>query len=372
MADPILFARVTTTSLDSSPESATTALYRAAIGTVNNDYYLPIFTRFEAANRTSPGWNWAASLCTLNWMVFRQLWLATLVYVATMVGSVSLLFVFGSLLFQFPKSVLLSNLAALGVLSFVIPGIYGYAMLHAASRRKMALALSISSTIKDACFLLNRQAASKKRFVWLAMANLVLAGATAGTYVAFLDSKTPTFHAQKMSGVSNPDVSHITDIAALTASALFSQNQETKLVPVVCETCPGNVAVTTSRATQGALQADPSKALSESFSQAAEIEPASETALFVPRRPVLVASVPLPPAAQHYYINVGLFAKINNAHNANTKLLEAGLNAFTQNLKTPQGSRTRVRVGPFETQAEANAAAKKIVALKLEAVVFQQ
>ncbi len=78
-----------------------------------------------------------------------------------------------------------------------------------------------------------------------------------------------------------------------------------------------------------------------------------------------------PAGAEKYLINVGLFADANNARNAYTRLMDAGLPALSQELATAKGRRTRVRVGPFESRAEADAAAEKVRALKLEAAVFK-
>ena len=69
---------------------------------------------------------------------------------------------------------------------------------------------------------------------------------------------------------------------------------------------------------------------------------------------------------------MGLFAIDANARNTYARLRDAGLVAFTQELDTTKGKRTRVRVGPFDNRSEAEAAAEKIRALKLEAVVFRQ
>ena len=71
-------------------------------------------------------------------------------------------------------------------------------------------------------------------------------------------------------------------------------------------------------------------------------------------------------------INVGLFAQENNVRNARAKLQDAGLPVRTQVVKTAKGPLTRVRVGPYATQAEADAAADKIHPLGLDAVVFQK
>ena len=61
-----------------------------------------------------------------------------------------------------------------------------------------------------------------------------------------------------------------------------------------------------------------------------------------------------------------------HARRAHGKLQAAGLAVFTQSLNTNNGKRTRVRVGPFDTREDADAAAGKIQALALDAVVYQQ
>lgn len=72
-----------------------------------------------------------------------------------------------------------------------------------------------------------------------------------------------------------------------------------------------------------------------------------------------------------FYINVGLFGVPENGTKAFKKLEAAGLPVFSDGIKTKKGNLTRVRVGPFPTQAEADAAATQIQALKLDAVVFK-
>lgn len=90
--------------------------------------------------------------------------------------------------------------------------------------------------------------------------------------------------------------------------------------------------------------------------------------------PAAVATRPRLSAAdlpRGYYINVGLFAVPDNGINAHRKLENAGLPALSDSVTTRKGELTRVRVGPFPTRAQADAAAKKILGLKLEAVVFR-
>ena len=48
------------------------------------------------------------------------------------------------------------------------------------------------------------------------------------------------------------------------------------------------------------------------------------------------------------------------------------LPAFRQELQGTKGRRIRVRVGPYDNRAQADAAAQAIRAMALEAVVFKQ
>lgn len=73
-----------------------------------------------------------------------------------------------------------------------------------------------------------------------------------------------------------------------------------------------------------------------------------------------------------FYLNVGLFAVPTNGVNAHKKLEAAGFPVFSDGIVNKKGALTRVRVGPFASKALAQAAAQKIHAMKLEAVVFQK
>jgi cell division septation protein DedD len=77
------------------------------------------------------------------------------------------------------------------------------------------------------------------------------------------------------------------------------------------------------------------------------------------------------PADKPFFINVGLFAKPDNAAHAHAKLIAANLPSVTKELKSAKGPLTRVRVGPFATQQEAQGAVEKIKALELDAIIVQ-
>ena len=77
----------------------------------------------------------------------------------------------------------------------------------------------------------------------------------------------------------------------------------------------------------------------------------------------------LPPS---YFVNVGIFANGNTTRDTLAKLRKADLPVNVQAVNTNRGSRTRVRVGPFNTLKAADKAAVSVRALALEADVIRQ
>ena len=161
------------TTTPAPQEDVTTTLYRAAIGPVSNRYYLPIFTRFEAADHAGISWNTAAALSTLNWLAFRQLWGEALAYAGALVALVLLIFGIGRLVFQLPDALVHALILGFGLAAFVLPGLFGNAVLHAECRKRMSKALVAHSDLADACAHLTRQASTRRRGIALAIANAV-------------------------------------------------------------------------------------------------------------------------------------------------------------------------------------------------------
>jgi cell division protein FtsN len=434
------------TALDNFDESPTTALYRAAIGPINSDYYLPIFKRFEAADRTGPCWNWAACLYTLNWMAFRRLWGAALIYAVVIASVAILVLVLVTWLLQLSETSEVLLWMALGVLSFVIPGFYGNAWFHAASRKKMASALAASKTMQEATAQLNRQASSKQYFVGLALANLALTGLIGGAYLLFQQATSPSIKATTTAAPRNVTVGQLqvpapaaasasapASAAALTtawaqasgpiaaASARATASEPTRSVAVASTPASTKASVTTpapaptASAVKDLARSDASKNTAQTQTMTESVNAPPVATRFVPRQPPvppvdLQVAAPLevppttPPLAssaaastksvtasqatatkpkqkssatekagdeKNFYVNVGLFAQEQNAHQTHTKLVSAGLPAEVKELNMTNGTRIRVRVGPFASESKANAAAKKVRQLKLDAIVTQ-
>jgi DedD protein len=83
--------------------------------------------------------------------------------------------------------------------------------------------------------------------------------------------------------------------------------------------------------------------------------------------PVADAQTPPKPDAsgERFVVQVGAYADVASARVVRQKIERAGLKTYTQVAKTPQGNRTRVRLGPFNSRAEAERSAQKIKSLGL-------
>lgn len=465
MPATLLPAATLSSSAPDASESAMTTLYRAAIGPIHAERYLPRFRRFDTLGRTPPGWNWAASLCTLNWMALRHLWGPALVYVAAAEGLGLLVFGMGRNLLQWSDPVQWGLVTVFAALAFMLPGLYGDAVLYTEIRKRIARALEATHTFPDACAQLERQAATRPRLVGLVLLNLVLL-ATAVLAYRFLPQSSPTetvsapipITPMVMQPASAPaSASHVLPPAAAASeeqqaaapstssshaaagNALPASGAQAQQAPASSERMatappppaprtPASIAAPTATVLPSAPAPVAAKAPAPSKARAPEREPsapkvrpkavpaatpasppspaasapdkapspaaaasnaaptasAASTAIAPPAASDIAAapapaaasaasgSTPVVGSAPGYYINVGLFAEEANARKAQARLLNAGLPAFRQRIDSSGGQRFRVRVGPYPGLPQAQAAARSIRALQLEAVVFKQ
>lgn len=446
MIEPTFSSEAPAPATPAPEEGVTTALYRAAIGPVNGNYYLPIFTRFEAADHAGISWNTAASLTTLTWLAFRQLWTAALAYVGIMVAVALLVFGIGRLVFQFSDTLLMALGLGFGLAAFVLPGLFGNAVLHAACRKKMALALTANTQVEDACAQLNRQAPTRQRAIWLASASaafwmvavfayvqisalsnvavmphgaldagqvavgkttdltaapavqsapaMVASATTAATAAASAPAAAPsaamaTAFTASASTPSAPAAS--APVAAASTALPASAPAPVASVPMVGASVPVAVPVSapasTPTAKASASQATPkASAPAKAERVKKEVEPTvvrakkaqTPTAMEAPKRKASAAAAAAVTATKTadasdkpYFINVGLFAIPENAASAHAKLLEAQLPSVLKELKSTKGRQIRVRVGPYRSKADAQAAVEKIKALQLDAIIVQ-
>ena len=424
-------------TLESPSDKAITSLYRAALGPVNTERYMPVFARLDAVGRTLTSWHWSACFFTLGWMVFRRLWGAALVYVAAAEGVALLVFGVGRPLLQWPQAVEWGVVGAFAVVGSVIPGLYAHAILHADIRKRVTSALAASANIPQACDLLAAQAVSRKRLHRVIGGHALIVAAALLAYVLFpqglfdAPAAQPAAAAQqpasRAASWNQPEPTLATaSRTAVTASAAAS--------PVSAQApLPEEDARATAVAASAPLPAEaPSSSASAPSAAPAPTEPASQAMATNAQSPdntrstkpaaannekakapppaskasaPAKASTPAPAAsktasatksaetarakptaaakapaedlatvgsAPGFYINVGLFADESNARKAQSRLLNEGLPAFRQTLDGAKGTRVRVRVGPYASRSQAEAAAATVKTLGLEAVVFRK
>ncbi|CAN1537361.1 cell division protein DedD [Burkholderiaceae bacterium] len=104
----------------------------------------------------------------------------------------------------------------------------------------------------------------------------------------------------------------------------------------------------------------PVKPAEKSTEKSAE-EPANQPAV----KPTAKATAKPDAKGARFVVQVGAYADAASARVVRQKIERAGLKTYTQVAKTEQGNRTRVRLGPFNSRAEADRAAQKIKSLGL-------
>ena len=350
-------------TLESPSDKAITSLYRAALGPVNTERYMPVFARLDAVGRTLTSWHWSACFFTLGWMVFRRLWGAALVYVAAAEGVALLVFGVGRPLLQWPQAVEWGVVGAFAVVGSVIPGLYAHAILHADIRKRVTSALAASANIPQACDLLAAQAVSRKRLHGVIGGHALIVAAALLAYMLFPQglfdapaaAPAPTKPASQ--GIATNTQSPDNTRSAKPAAA--NTENRTPPPPTSKASAPAN-----------AKASAPAPAASKTASATKSAEPARP-------KPTAAAKAPAEDlatvgSAPGFYINVGLFADESNARKAQSRLLNEGLPAFRQTLDGAKGTRVRVRVGPYTSRSQAEAAAATVKTLGLEAVVFRK
>lgn len=447
MIEPTFSSEAPAPATPAPEEGVTTALYRAAIGPVNGNYYLPIFTRFEAADHAGISWNTAASLTTLTWLAFRQLWTAALAYVGIMVAVALLVFGIGRLVFQFSDTLMMALGLGFGLAAFVLPGLFGNAVLHTECRKKMSSALTAHTEVADACAQLNRQAPTRQRAIWLACANVAFWVAAVFSYVQISALSTlavmphgaleaghvavgkttdltaplalpptptapasesttaasapssalasapaaPTAAASAASAPAAPVASVPVALPASAPAPVASASVAVASQPVVAapittaseparankpepkasasKTTPNATLKTDAKASAPAKAERDKKVAEPTVVRAKKAQPPATTE--APKRKASTVATADAAVTKPYFINVGLFAVPENAASAHAKLLEAQLPSVLKELKSTKGRQIRVRVGPFTSKTDAQAAVEKIKALQLDAVIVQ-
>lgn len=82
------------------------------------------------------------------------------------------------------------------------------------------------------------------------------------------------------------------------------------------------------------------------------------------------AAKPKADSAPRFVVQVGAFSDEAKVKEVRHKLEKAGIKTYIHVAQTKEGKRTRVRIGPFDSKAEAEKTVKKIKGLNLSAAVL--
>jgi cell division septation protein DedD len=361
------------------PDSVT-ALYQALLSPIGQQYYLRRFARFDDIGRSFPTWNWAASLLTLNWLLFRGLWSWALAYACAALGVALAVFGIGKLVFDFTDATLHALLGVFLAAAFMLPGLYANALYHKRCKRQMADAILATTDNQQALQVLARQAPKPRRLWLLALVNLGLLAPLIAVLVMFLNLRHGDGGAMPLLGGGAPTTS-----APASASSAASP--------------PATTAPTGARAVGGSIAEPPDKPLAAPLPLPPKVEttasaapahaepvappvpqpaapaiPVAQAPTAAPAMaPLAVAPAVVAASAQaatsKYFVDAGIYAQTANAQRAVGKLKASKLPVVAEVLHMTRGPRTRVRVGPFATQAQAQQAASTIHALGLPALV---
>lgn len=170
----------------------------------------------------------------------------------------------------------------------------------------------------------------------------------------------------KAAGATNSAVGSVS-VAAVAASAPPATAPTPAPGPAFVAPVPEPAAASTASAAPAPAPAPTAKPAAEAAAPAARAASAADG----DRAKALLEGKPASAATEgRFVVQVGAFAEVARAREARQTLEKAGLKTYTQVAETKEGKRIRVRVGPFESRAEADKAAAKVKGLDLPATVL--
>lgn len=389
------------------PTGVTAELYRAVIGPRSQEYYLKHFLRFDSEGKTSATWHWPAYWVTLNWLIYRRMWGWALAYAAALLGLVLVIFGVGKLLFSYSDTTAFILFLSLLTTAFVVPGMYANAWFYKFCNEKISVTLRGTEEVNDACASLGAQASDRKRWVAMASANVAMLALLAGV-ATFVFDGTPDTQKLAQASASKPvgeplalRTQHVVTPAAEAASdssSAITPIPPPKLEPVPPPALPVSPVPPVAVAEVVTSPVTPPNPVVSSASEPEAVpptapvtEPPPPVKRKAPKRrkpevpvettpsnstspvPAVVASVPaVARPRRHWLVQVGAFSQESNAQSVRMKVEAAGYQTQAEPADPASGQLIRVRVGPFDTKAEAEKALLRLRELELPTVLVRQ
>lgn len=362
----------------SAPPNVSVDLYKAVIGQKNQATYLRHFAQFDAKGKTGPTWHWAAFLSALNWMIFRSMWGAALLYTAFMLAALLGLFGIGKLAYDFSDTSAQMLFAGFVLLTSLLGGLYGHAAYYRFCKKKIVDTVGLSSSIQDARKRLRDVASTNRRLYGLMVLNAALIGLAAWGFSLVQQQGASSSAARSADTLQEPATLPVRDSSAPAATPALAPASTPAQEPAAVPTPP---ITTTSAPTSIPAPAAPASALQDAALplQQPAVSEAASSPISQAKPAARPASSPAaaPPSAAassvdtRYFVQVGVFAVQDNALTLQEKLEAAGFRVHTLGMKTPKGVLIQVRVGPFDSKGDADASAAQLKAMDLPTYIFK-
>ena len=188
------------------PPNVSADLYKAVIGLVNQAVYLRRFAEFDRLGKTRPVWHWAAFASALNWLLFRGMWGAALIYAAVMLAALLGLLGIGRLAYDFSDPTAQLLLVGFLGLTSVLAGLYAHAAYYQFCKKKIVQTVGLASSMQDAGKRLRSEASTRKRLVVLAGLNATALGLLGWGFIAAQNTRLmPVAHTATRESAQQPE-----------------------------------------------------------------------------------------------------------------------------------------------------------------------
>lgn len=160
-----------------------------------------------------------------------------------------------------------------------------------------------------------------------------------------------------------------TEAASVPAAASLAPREEiapSKQAPALVEQAPGAIK----KEAKPDIEPEGKTELKPASRAASSGDDAARASALLNGRAVPPGSKIVAAAEGRMVVQVGAFADAAKAREVRSRLEKAGFKTYAQVVETKDGARTRVRVGPFSSRAEAEKVAGKIKALDLPTAIL--
>lgn len=328
-------------------------LYEQAIGSQGAAYYTPIFARFDALGPNSPSWNHSAAFFTLGWCALRGLWRWASWYLGAWLAVLALWgwVLQGRVSVGVQAAFMLLAVAAL----CAVPGLLGNRWYYQKVHQQALEALEQSDTLAQASATLAAHAVSPKyvQIIAASYAAALLFLGSLGLWWWSLPARAPT-------------------PAPATATAAAVEQPELALPIPISEPAPTPTPEPTVVPEPEIATLLPAPSTVPQVAQQQPSSPPLPASSADESQATIVATdAPTHLQVGRFYIHVGAYGSDARADPIEQQVRSMGYHVLRDSGRNSKGHWVRLRVGPFNSQDEADAALQALKRQKLSGNLFQ-